>query len=394
MFYIYSIALYICLLLPYSVNMLFDLKSVAPGFVLGQFLIFLFSFKQVFRSFKLKVGALYFLMFFMLFLGSVTGEYFYYQKIFNSFIFFGCLFLVATNAAFFVALSKDNPKLLFKFISFVWKLTTVVGIVSLLLFHKFFIFFGEPSYFALFYGAFTVCYSVINKRIAIPIIFLLFFTVFTPVATMGMFIPLLLLCHFSFRVAFAPILMLFFLIVFMPNIFGEYFSSRLATNAVDANLSSLLFIANWLDLVGRVETLELIGSGIGGHSEFIRANNAFTQSLIQRYGDELTFTSGTFLIARFVQSVGLIGFLPILFYIFMTFKAYIHSLHTNAGTNDKLAFSLLACLIPDFFFRTTGVLSFSMFLFFFSLLFHYSMKAKQLNTEGLSAIPQKKNRCS
>lgn len=382
MFYFYSLWLYICLLSSYSLNLIFNFRSVAPGFIIGQLIIFVFSHKIVFKKFNNRTFLYYFFAISFAAFLSLIGELYNYERALNSLVFMVTAALVCLNTAYLSSFAVENEKAFNRFIIFIWKITSLIGVGSLLFFDKYIVFFGEPSFFVLFYGALTLAYSCVAKKTLIPCALLILFGVGLPNATVFLFIPCLLAVHYQFKVVFFPIILILLAVIFGGEYLGEYYSSRVQFTAEEANLSSLMFAINWLDIWNSLINFQIIGNGVGGKAEQIISDHVLTTALIDQYGNSFGLESGTFLFARIIQSLGIFGGLYVLYFVYTSFSAYM-CCRFHKSFKNQIALSMLLGVTPDLFFRTTGLLSFSFFLILFSFMYFKKVQKYSLTAPAI-----------
>jgi len=285
-------------------------------------------------------------------------------------VFTICLTLI--NSIFFCEYIKQKNQIFKRFINFSWYFTIVISIVSFIFLERGFFIFGEASFFALFFGPLSCVYSFVNKRYFIPAIIILFYSYYIPNLTIVLFLLVILIYKLPLKYLLFSLILIFILAV--PKIFGEYIQSRVTLDAREANASSLLYLINWINIKTRFEELIVLGDGIGYKSSKMELGNDYVTELRLRYTGFNSNAAGTFFTAKLVQSIGLAGAVPGVFLLYMIVKNFFRLRRAGDTFECSMQFLLYASLMPAFFFRASGLLSFSTFLFIFSVVYTFMPK--------------------
>lgn len=380
--YFYFSFIYLSLVLPFLLNLIFGLQSTSIGFVVGQFMLFFFSYRFIYRKFNFKKLIYTFIAFLFFAIFCLLSSLYDFSVILNALILVFSICLTLINATFFCEFVKKNYQIFKSFINFSWYLTIAISIVSFIFLERGFLIFGEASFFALYFGPITCIYSLVNRRYFIPVILILFYSFFIPNLTMVLYFFVILIFKLPFRYFLLTFIMISILVT--PKMFGEYVQSRVTLNASEANASSLTYLINWTDLKTRFEKLIVFGNGVGFKSSKVEFDNEYVSQLRLRYADMNSNVAGTFLTAKLVQSIGLVGILPSVFLCYMIMKNYFYTRKKEHDLECSIKLILCLSLLPAFFFRSSGLLSFSTFLFIFTLVYIFKSKISKRHTVSTS----------
>lgn len=372
MFYFYFSLIYLSLVSPFLLNLIFGLQSSSLGFVVGQLILLLFSYRIIYSKYSLKKIIFAYVAILFLATFCLASSFYSLSVMLNALILVFTIGLTLINSIFFCEYVKHNKQIFKRFINFSWYLSIAISVVSFIFLERGFFIFGEASFFALFFGPLTCVYSFVNKRYFIPAIIILFYSYYIPNLTIVLFLFVILIYKLPLKYLLLSLVLIFILAT--PKIFGEYVQSRVTLDASEANASSLLYLINWINIITRFEELIVLGDGVGFKSSKVELGNDYVSQLRLRYTDLNPNGSGTFFTAKLVQSIGLAGAIPGAFLLYMMVKNFFRLRKEGDSFEYSMQFILFASLMPAFFFRASGLLSFSTFLFVFSVVYIFMPK--------------------
>lgn len=363
--YFLYLYVYTCLISPFLLNQIFKLESTSLGFIVGQLFLCILSAMYMrvvlYKKYVIILFVALYILVFVTFSSTLISEG--QSSFLNPLGLIFALLLTVINSISFYQCYTNNYQLFKGFIKFSL-ISSIILTFSPGYIGKGVLLFGEPSFFALFFGPMVCIWAAISNRLYIPCIILLFYAIWFPNLTMLLFVIMITLSHLKLKNLFY--ITFIFLIAFalaFPFL-QEYLSGRLTFDPSEANASNLLYFVNLLDLQSRILEFNFFGDGVGAEARTITNSNPYASELLNRYQSMNSMSAGVFLTARLVQTIGYIGLIPLIYIFFQLVKLKIYS--ANSSSKTFLLQMLLFSLLPCFIFRSSGILSFSTFLFVFS----------------------------
>jgi hypothetical protein len=180
------------------------------------------------------------------------------------------------------------------------------------------------------------------------------------------------------------VILFFFVIFSFKETYHEYFLSRLMTSPTEINLSRVLYLEGWdRSFVNFKETL---GFGLGFQQFGIHGSISPIRIMIENYSPqavEMNLFDGTFVAAKLIGELGIIGLLLLSLYTLKAISVYkwlkniIISNHFNSDARDIFFASHFIMFFIDIYFRGAGYFSSSGF-FFLSSVFWIYIRFKKL----------------
>jgi len=347
------------LVLPFFINMQFQLKSLTPGYFLSQ--IILFVFLIIGSKLNFKAPKLLFKIFLIFSILLIFGALFNNHDLFKTVVFLLILVLFIINGLMIGKYIVKNFLSVIEIFKLVYFLLLILGTIKIIFNQINIPFIGESSYFCLLFGPISLMATFNSNRFKLINLIILFcFSVLLPNATIILFLILqigILLKDTNYKF----LLLLFFILIsyFSYDIFilNEYLISRITIDASDANLSSLMFLHNWVDIFNRIYDFNFFGNGIGSEGIFLDRSNDYSSRAMEVYGN-LSSTSGTFWFARAIQTIGLSSVFLIYIVIIKIIKFFKLSLsRTTYSKEFNFFLIMLLATLPEFLFRGGSVLS-------------------------------------
>ena len=361
------------LVLPFFINIQFQLKSLTPGYFLSQIILFVFLIKGSKLNFKAPKSLIRIFIIFSILI--ISGALFNNHDLFKTVAFLLVLVLLIINGLMIGKYIVKNFLSVIEILKLVYFLLLILGTIKIIFNQINIPFIGEPSFFCLLFGPISMMATFNSNRFKfINLIILFSFSVLLPNATILLFLILqigILLkdTNFKFLSLLSLILISYFIIDIV--ILNEYFIGRVTIDASNANLSSLMFLNNWMDIFNRIYEFNFFGNGIGSEGIFLDRSNDYSSRAIEVYGD-LSTTSGTFWFARAIQTIGLSS--VILIYVVITKIIKLSLIKTTFSKEFNFFLTVLLATLPEFFFRGGSVLSFCVLLVFIVLGGEYHIR--------------------
>jgi hypothetical protein len=361
------------LVLPFFINIQFELKSLTIGYFLSQIILFVFLIKGSKLNFKAPKSLIRIFIIFSILL--IFGALFNNHDLFKTVAFLLILVLLIINGLMIGKYIVKNFLSVIEILKLVYFLLLILGTIKIIFNQINIPFIGEPSFFCLLFGPISIMATFNSNRFKfINLIILFSFSALLPNATILLFLILqigILLkdTNFKFSLLLSLILTSYFIIDIVD--LNEYLSGRVTIDASNANLSSLMFLHNWMDIFNRIYEFNFFGNGIGSEGIFLDRSNDYSSKAIEVYGD-LSTTSGTFWFARAIQTIGLSS--VILIYVVITKIIKLSLIKTTFSKEFNFFLTVLLATLPEFFFRGGSVLSFCVFLVFIVLGGEYHIR--------------------
>ena len=361
------------LVLPFFINTQFELKSLTTGYFLSQIILFVFLINGSKLSFQPPKSLIRIFIIFSVLL--IFGALFNNHDLFKTVAFLLILILFIINGLIMGKYIVENFISVFEILKLVYFLLLILGTTKILFNQTNIPFIGEPSFFCLLFGPISLMATFNSSRFKfINLIILFSFSALLPNATILLFLILqigILLkdAKFKFLLLFSFTLILY--LIFDTFILNDYLIDRFTIDASNANLSSLMFLHNWVDIFNRIYDFNFFGNGIGSEGIFLDRSNDYSIRAIEVYGD-LSTTSGTFWFARAIQTIGLPSIILIYVVIFNIIKLLL--IKSTFSKEFNFFLTVLLATLPEFFFRGGSVLSLCVLLVFIVLGGEYHIR--------------------
>jgi len=389
-----GLLLFVTIVLPSFVLMIFSTKSMAAGlFIIIVIHILIASFSN---SIRRKIGklinelTLIIMIMCTVMIHGMTSfiwhdnfnllHFFYSYAFFLIFLFGASMFLQSAKE-----LTKKQVDFALKFVFYMLLICAFFGVLKIspftLKYPKPVVFYIEPSHFALDFLPFLL-YMVLSNLKKFSTIFnlslLCFFTLGAILLqSLTLLVGIALICVISMPLKNN----LFFLIIMSSLVLLKikiltYFSSYFSLT----NLSTLVFLSGFERIYFNLK--KTFGFGLGfqqlgalGVNEN-KSNNYLTSVGLH----DLNLYDGGFVAVKLISEFGLLGITLIIFYLLLFFKIVMYMrkmLLSNVKYESSLDIFFLSCYVMysiDLFFRGTGYFSSTGFLFVASLMWLFSRK--------------------
>lgn len=390
-----AILVLVVVLSPFIFNLALNTRSLVPGMLLGQIVALLFLAYGHNLNFRVPsfflVGFGGFVIF--LFLNEIL---FSHGQVANLIVFLTLIVLLSVNGSQFARRILHKPDYWTGAITWAYFSLIALAAQKIAFGRSSVLLIGEPSYLALIAGPLALVSYSLNRSMGPANVFILLALGFLlPNATCLLFCMIQIgwiIVGMKFKAAWIPLFALLAASFELHNqvLNNDYFASRLTVDAASANLSSLMFLANWQDAISRVTSIQVFGSGIGSAAENLSNSNDFEYEIALRYGTGLTYTSGTFWFARGIQTI---GFAALAVVLLLLWKAIVVLRHAgwrfrNLHWMGHLELTMYSAMLPELFFRSASLLGPAAILFFVAInLSRWSVKVKSRTTSP-HHIPQ------
>lgn len=357
--------------------------NLASSYALGIFISCLFliccSFFNSTIIFKFNVNCnliicQILIILFLLFHKSLSGLIFKIDSNVYKFTFSTFLLILVFLSSYIL------KNMLLNFNKFEFK-STLIFLIALLLLNSFFSYFTnytkygfnnksigifpEISHFALAIAIPLVFFSATHKKISfIIIIWLLFFAYEIKNLT------LVLVCFFSFIILIKINFFRFFLILlsltpialFIIN--NEYFYNRLFLQEDNPNISLLVILRGWENVLISIDKSYFLGYGFQNFDAI--GTNGYYSSILKNIGLEyLNISDAGSTAAKILGEMGLFGLLILLFYFYkfqQSIKYLMFNQHIKNDFKNTFFAACIVCLVFELFIRGIGYFSPGIFL--------------------------------
>ena len=373
------------LILPYSINLFFSLKSLSAGFLIGQILLFFSIWVYSEKYLKLFPSTYLSILAFFLLIFSLISELSSQGDILNTLIVIGVVFVVYINVSSLLRLPSE---IFYCLIAHSFFFLIILGFISWNLFmftYRNFILIGEPSLFAMLVGPLGMLYAYkFNHYKLVITIFLIYGIIFPSVIMLSMGIILFLaylLIHLRILKAislFIAGLLVMYLILLSLGEGGEYYLERLSLNVDGMNLTSLAYVVQWLNVYDAIANFSYLGAGFGTSPGVVESyDSVYSHAIVKKYGDDITSNIGSTYLTRMFSSIGFGTLIFFFYFVYMAIRIF-YSL--NCSNDINFSIILLASVVPSFLFRTAGILSFDLFWIILVMILTHKMFNKSYNS--------------
>lgn len=383
-FLVLLISLFFLGVAPPLVGALFKMGTYAPGIILSVGLFFVFLSKFWLRLLSAQVSALIWFALLALWsliqvvvLGGLNDRAIY------SLVPFFLLVVTAKLVALYWA--RVDDRIVYLLIVTAVKVGGVLAIVNFLSgfeigyllgypYNKSIFPFGEPSHFALFFGAFWLAFCLIVDRVACFIWSGIYFSMAILLPSLSLLIYVVILIVMSLKFTPSRLLALAFVVscISIWALSSRYLLSRINFFG-DVNLSGLVYLQGLFDAYnGFVET-----SGFGLGFQMLGTQPASDVSLeIARIlgTDEATNRfDGGFLAAKLLAEYGVLGLVLVLLYLRCAIQSLVWVRGVCGRGAGELKELLCHCVVLGFsvelFVRGIGYFSAGVFLFLIAIFY-------------------------
>lgn len=327
------IILFSLLFFPSLVYVTLDATSTALGLLVALVLVLILTVGQSNLSYGMLVYLLFILIFLFLYNIFIVsyGGYEADSRMVSSGFFVIYMVLLSYFFSGFL-LSNDNGVL--KDSLFVITLVSVfLGLYSFLLDQNFLGYdqypksvfpFAEPSHYVITLGPilFASGFFFSLKSRAALIFFTLSFAILSPSVTMVLFSLLMIVFFFKWSwikviLIFPFILMLFYFLLLSEQ--GSYFIDRLSFSDSSTNLTALVYMQGWSDMVFALQESNWLG--IGFQNLGILSPSYYGELIYSLAGEYKNRNDGGFLASKIISEFGILGILFICFYFLTVIKS-------------------------------------------------------------------------
>lgn len=385
-----AILVLVVVLSPFVVNLALNLRSLVPGMLLGQ--IVALPLLAYGRKLNFRVPSSFLVGFsgFALFL-FVNDILFSHGQAANVVVFLAVIFLLSVNGSQFARRILQKPDYWTGALTWAYFVLIALAAHKIAIERSSVLLIGEPSYLALIAGPLALISYSLNRRMGPANVFILLALGFLLPNAMCLLFCMIqigwIIVGMKFKAAWIPLIALLAASFELHNqvLNNDYFAARITVDAASANLSSLMFLANWQDVISRVTSIQVFGSGIGSAAENLSGGNDYEYELALKYGTDLTYTSGTFWIARGLQSI---GFAALAVVLLLLWKAIVVLRHAgwrfrNLHPMGHLELTMYSAMLPELFFRSASLLGPAAIMFFVAIsLSRWSGKVKPHSIGG------------
>jgi hypothetical protein len=247
----------------------------------------------------------------------------------------------------------------------------------------------EPSHFILATGPFLLFLFLVGdfleKAAVLALVFVI--TVFIGSLISGLFLIILGSIYFVSssknlaKLFWLPVCSFIFFIVFFyygtDHIYQRIFLS-------DSNISSLVYLQGWEELVGTIQQGKYFGLGLNNSENTGLGKNA--EMIYQIYGNYKQLQDLGFLAADLIVELGILGVLIVFFVSYMVANSFIGMISLIRKNHDKtfnyvliLGHCMVLFMFFDLYIRSAGYLSPGVYFFFLGLsILKYQNARKQL----------------
>jgi len=245
--------------------------------------------------------------------------------------------------------------------------------------------FSEPSHFALSYGLLSTVFYAINFKSRlrfVPIVTAIFLGIYVQNVTILVYIILILLLELtlSVRTVITVIATVTVIIFYISS--SKYFMDRFVMSSDSTNLSALVYMQGLDDTYNALINTNFRGLGIQMLGTQPPSYLASQISIVLGKEGEVNRTDGSFLAAKLVAELGILGILFVAIYIRMFFKSFFY-LRTAIRTSRLkepsvavLSHAIIFSFSVEMFVRGYGYFSPGIFLFMICVI--NQSKVKQL----------------
>lgn len=388
-----AILVLMVVLSPFAVNLALNLKSLVPGMLLGQ----LIALPLLAQGTKQNHGIdrLFCIIFGVLIVFILVNDLASGVQLFNLLGFLLLLILMSINGSLFTIKLLQNLDYWRNTLTWTYFFLIALAVEKIAFDRGSILLIGEPSFFALVAGPIAMIVYSLNRNMGlVNILILLSLSLLLPNTTLLLFFAIqsaLIIVQLRKKLIMVTLIALLLAVGLGLNhllLSNEYFLARLTLDADSGNLSSLLFAANWLDVISRITSFQIFGSGVGSTADYLSASNDYEYRLTAMYGTDLIYTNGTFWFARALQTIGFAALVVPLIVIWKVLKIVSRTgLKTRKlHPMEHLELTLYLAIVPELFFRGGAILGFAIFLFFTALkISSHSAKMKLYPTRALKS---------
>lgn len=370
----------------------FKAGTYSPGVILSISLFFVFLSKFWFRLLNVNLGELIWLFFFLLWsLLQVFVSDGLNERAIYSIGPFMLLVVTAKLTSLYWA-GVDDYVVYFLIVA----VATIGGVLALVNFFSDFelgyflgypynksIFpFGEPSHFALFFGAFWLAFCLVVGRFAYFILGLVYFLMAVLLPSLSLLIYIVIFMVVSFR--FLPSRLLGFAIVFICILLwalnSDYLLSRVNFSG-GVNLSGLVYLQGVVDAYNGFFNTFGLGLGFQMLGTQPPADISLEIARILEADEASNRFDGGFLAAKLLAEYGVLGVVIILFYIRSAIRSLIWVRGVRERGAGELKKLLCHCVVLGFsvelFVRGIGYFSAGVFLFLVAVFYLKKCSAQE-----------------
>ena len=389
---IFFTSLFSIILLPSAFQVYFETTSMAQGLVISLGLFFFFYFCKHKKISKLdrSILKILFVLIFLFLMSSYSMILFDTFEIKRFVLSFFIILFLAIGAFYFVkwSLEIDNEKF-HLFINIIFYILLLEGIIAtigkIIFFDKSqFIFFSEPSHFALIYLVFlSFQILALKNNIYIYTLILLSFIFALTLPNLTLLVGTFLVFSFYLtKKTFGLILIIFTILFFFTNFtnleYFDYFLERLRLSNETKNISSLVFLSGWERAYLHLLQSNFFGIGFQ-QLGYIEINSYYQNKLAEQFLPEQNLYDGGSVASKLIAEFGIIGIIFLIMYIFLFIKFFFNIRIYKLSSNylDKFYISVFLLSSVNLFLRGMGYFSPIMFLLLSSIIyFSYKKTSK------------------
>lgn len=376
------------LLLPYSLNLLLNSKSLAIWFLTSQICLLIVLFLSGHKVSLIKMPSGFYLAFLSIFGFGLLSGITYLEGVFYALVFLLVVCLIYLNVSILVRMENKIFERTFKLFFFILLSLGFITLCMRIFFADLFTIFnldiknilliGEPSIYALMLGPVSLWYGIrFNKNIFTLTVIFIFGAVFPSAILLsyGM-IYIMVLMFFSPVATFKKVLFLVSAVLSIQLLLSfqmNYFLPRFSTITEEMNLSSLMYFVHWDQFRDVILKVQILGDGFG-QSENISQSSSYIYRVLELYGYDITSGSGDgvnaghFYMSRLAVSIGYGVIIFILLYSASLFKSY--KAHVRRNTQVlSVSFLIILGFLPEMILRTPGIFGFGLFWFVLGLCY-------------------------
>lgn len=391
-YYLLFFGFLMSLMLPYSINLFFSLRSVSVGFLIGQILLFVSIWIYSEKYLKLFSSTHLLLLVFFLLIFSFISELSSQGSILNTLIVIGVVFVVYINVSSLLRLPSE---IFYRLITHSFLFLIILGFISWNVFMftsffavgnlQYFLLIGEPSLFALMVGPLGIVYAYKFNHFKLVITIFLIYGIIFPSLIMLVFGIILFFAYLLTQVKIlkatyfliAALLVMYFIFLSLGE-GRDYFLSRLSVNVDEMNLTSLAFVVQWLNVYEAIANFSYLGSGFGTSPGVVESHDSiYSQAIVTIYGEGITSNIGSSYLTRMFSSIGFGTLILFLYFVYMAIRIFYSC---NCSNDINFSIILLASVVPSLFFRTPGILSFDLFWIILVMILIHKMFHKSHNS--------------
>jgi len=369
-----AVLVLVVVLSPFAVNLALNARSLIPGMLLGQTLALLLLAYGRKLNFRVPSSFLVGFSGFALFV-SFNDILFGHGQVANLVVFLALTLLLAANGSQFARRIFHKTDYWVGALSWAYFALIALAAQKIAFGRSSVLLIGEPSYLALIIGPLALITYSLNRSMGPANVFILLALGFLlPNATCLLFCMIQIgwiIVGMKFKVVSIPLIALLAASFELHNqvLNNDYFAARITVDAASANLSSLLFLANWQDVISRVTAMHVFGSGVGSVGESLLNSNDFEYEIASRYGTDLLYANGTFWIARGVQSIGFAALAVVFMVLWKAINVLRHAgwRFRNLHRMGHLELTMYSTMLPELFFRSASMLGPAAIVFFVAI---------------------------